>query len=221
MGFSPLIQPSPPGWLTLTGSGLGRSNRPSPFCPAHSSLSRALSPVSPNRLTVARRFRPPLAPSAATTLGQMLASASSSSPTKQIWKTLPLRGDPVLDLARVSPAFVAFELDTSPDLLSVFAAWCLGGWAAQVEVSPMGAPCAAMSPPVKTSLGRAWSAAWALPCHVGQVCTWASGECGSSPLPLPSLLSPLLLAIWPWIAAPSSQTWFYEAATDASLLCWI
>jgi hypothetical protein len=43
MGFSPLIQPSPPGWLTLTGSGLGQSNRPSPFCPAHSSLSLSLS----------------------------------------------------------------------------------------------------------------------------------------------------------------------------------
>jgi hypothetical protein len=53
MGFIPLIQPSPPGWLTLTGSGLGRSNRPNPFCPAHSSLfhSSSLSgePKSPCR----------------------------------------------------------------------------------------------------------------------------------------------------------------------------
>jgi hypothetical protein len=67
-------------------------------------------------------------------------------------------------------------------------------------------------PPVKSSSGRAWLAARALPRHASQVCTWASGECGSPPLPLPSLLWPLLLAIWPWIAAPSSQTWFCEAA---------
>jgi hypothetical protein len=36
-----------------------------------------------------------------------------------------------------------------------------------------GAPCAAtMPPPVKSSPGRAWSAARALPRHAGQVGTW-------------------------------------------------
>jgi hypothetical protein len=57
----------------------------------------------------------------------MIASMSSSFPTKQIWKTPPLRGDPELDPARVSPDLVASELNTSPDLFPVFAVRCLGG----------------------------------------------------------------------------------------------
>jgi hypothetical protein len=40
---------------------------------------------------------------------------------------------------------------------------------------------------VKTPLGRAWSAARALPRHAGHVCTWAPGECDPPLLPLPSL----------------------------------
>jgi hypothetical protein len=43
--------------------------------------------------------------------------------------------------------------------------------------------------------------------HMGVWWLWFS-----PPLPLPSLLWPLLLAIWPWLVAPSSQTWFCEAA---------
>jgi hypothetical protein len=65
-----------------------------------------------------------------------------------------------------------------------------------------GAPGGAV---VKASLGCAWSAAWALPRHASQVCTWASGE-------LLLLLSTLCFSYWPWsltilvkISEPSSQ----------------
>jgi hypothetical protein len=47
---------------------------------------------------------------------------------------------------------------------------------------------------VKTSLGSPWPAARALPRHAVQACAWASGECGSPPLPLPSLSG---LCYWP------------------------
>jgi hypothetical protein len=39
---------------------------------------------------------------------------------------------------------------------------------------------------VKTSLGRAWSAARALPRHANQVCSGASGKCDPSLLSSPS-----------------------------------
>jgi hypothetical protein len=65
---------------------------------------------------------------------------------------------------------------------------------------------------VKTSLGRAWSAARALPRHAGQVCTWASGE-------LLLLLSTFCFSYWPWsltilvkISEPSSQIPLCDAA---------
>jgi hypothetical protein len=65
---------------------------------------------------------------------------------------------------------------------------------------------------VKSSLGRAWSAARALPRHAGQVCTWVTGE--SLLLPLP-----LLLFHWPWsltmlvkTSEPSSQSLLCDAA---------
>jgi hypothetical protein len=47
---------------------------------------------------------------------------------------------------------------------------------------------------VKSPLGRAWSAARALPRHAGQVCTWAPGKCD---LPLVSLSSLPSHALWP------------------------
>jgi hypothetical protein len=65
---------------------------------------------------------------------------------------------------------------------------------------------------VKSSLGRAWSAARALPRYAGQVCTWASGE-------LLLLLSIFYFSYWPWsltklvkISEPSSQILLCDAA---------
>jgi hypothetical protein len=65
MGFSPLAQSSPPGWLTPTGSGLGRSNRPTP-APSLSPLSSPRCsgepqspPPSPGVLARLRRTPPP------------------------------------------------------------------------------------------------------------------------------------------------------------------
>jgi hypothetical protein len=48
LGFSPLTQSSPPGWLNPTGSGLGRSNQPSPAPLSHPSLPR-VALANPNR----------------------------------------------------------------------------------------------------------------------------------------------------------------------------
>jgi hypothetical protein len=71
---------------------------------------------------------------------------------------------------------------------------------------------------VKTSLGRAWSAAWALPRHAGQVCTWASGE-------LLLLLSTFCYSFWPWsltiqvkTSEPSSQILLCVAAAGCMLV---
>jgi hypothetical protein len=47
VGLGPPAQPSPPGWLTLTGLGLGRSNRPSPAPLPHPALPCTLAPVQP------------------------------------------------------------------------------------------------------------------------------------------------------------------------------
>jgi hypothetical protein len=71
LGFSPLAQSSPPGWLTPTGSGLGRSNWPSPTPLSHPSLPRdALA--NPNH----RFHRPTFLPASGELrhhhLGQML-----------------------------------------------------------------------------------------------------------------------------------------------------
>jgi hypothetical protein len=71
---------------------------------------------------------------------------------------------------------------------------------------------------VKTSLGRAWSAARALPRHAGQVCTWASGE-------LLLLLSTFYFSNWPWsvtilvkTSEPSSQILLCVAAAGCMLV---
>jgi hypothetical protein len=80
---------------------------------------------------------------------------------------------------------------------------------------------------VKSSLGRAWSAARALPRHAGQVCTWATGES------LLLLLSTLCSSQWTWsltmlvrISEPSSQIpplWCYlmQALLQLVVSCWI
>jgi hypothetical protein len=67
---------------------------------------------------------------------------------------------------------------------------------------------ATVSPPVKSSLGRAWLATQALPRHASQVSTWAIGECDClsshplpSTLPLPQPLATsamfVVLCLWP------------------------
>jgi hypothetical protein len=56
------------------------------------------------------------------------------------------------------------------------ATWWLWWLSGTGEASPVGAPCAATPPPVKSSSGRAWLAARALPRHAVQVCTSAPGE---------------------------------------------
>jgi hypothetical protein len=101
VGLGPLAQLSPPGWLSKTGSGLGRSNRPSQAPLPHPSLLPALRLLRRlNHLAVARQFRLPPADSAATTLGELLPAAPSSSSIEQIRWPLPLRGDLWLDLTR-------------------------------------------------------------------------------------------------------------------------
>jgi hypothetical protein len=84
---------------------------------------------------------------------------------------------------------VATELDTSPASPLTPAVLLRGDLSVCVCVHASGsAECGAPGgAAVKTSLGRAWSAARALPRHAGQVCYGASGECD---LPLLSLPSP-------------------------------
>jgi hypothetical protein len=111
------------------------------------------------------------------------APLSSVSSTKWIWRTPPLRGDPLPSLARDLPAPTTSGHEATVVSLAVLV-MCFygvgGGRAAQVEASLLGAPCAAMPPPVKSSLGRAWSAVRELPRHAGQVCTWALVSASSS-----------------------------------------
>jgi hypothetical protein len=71
---------------------------------------------------------------------------------------------------------------------------------------------------VKTTLGRAWSAARALPHHASQVCTWATGE-------LLVLLYTFYFSHWPWAltvlvktSEPSSQILLYFAAAGCMLV---
>jgi hypothetical protein len=62
---------------------------------------------------------------------------------------------------------------------------------------------------VKSSLGSTWLAVRALPRHVGQVCTWATGESLLHPLPL-------LLFHWPWSLTMLVKT---SEPSSQSLLC--
>jgi hypothetical protein len=120
--------------------------------------------------------------------------------------------------SRVSPAPIASKLDTTPELLLVLVVHLRGGrggWAAQVEASSVGAPCAATPPPVKTSSGCAWLAVRALPRHASQVCTWAIGECLSPPPP--ALFFSGLSPRPSWPTAPSSLCWCYSYCL---LLAW-
>jgi hypothetical protein len=79
---------------------------------------------------------------------------------------------------------IATDLDTSPASSLTPAVLLRGDLCVCVHAggsADCGAPGGAA---VKSSLGRAWSAARALPCHAGQVCTWATGEPLLLPLPL-------------------------------------
>jgi hypothetical protein len=100
----------PPGLAKPTGSGLGRSNRPSPapFAPS-------LSLVVPLAIWFAAAIAWPLRPSpvaiAVATLGKSLATAPSTSSTKWFRRPLPTWGDrigpPPQDLSPLStPAAV-------------------------------------------------------------------------------------------------------------------
>jgi hypothetical protein len=175
--LGPIAKPSPPPMLTRkTRVWVGQTN------------------------VAACRSRPPPATSAADTWANDAPHCPLPPPpsgfgnprlSDEIWGRSPLG---------FSPAPVASEL--TPRRISSLCLLCV---CAVVKVCmhhrwkhpQSGAPGAATPPPVKTFLGRAWSAVRALPRHAGQVCTWASGKCGSSPLPLSSLLRPLILAIWP------------------------
>jgi hypothetical protein len=119
LGFSPLAQSSPPGWLNPTGSGLGRSNRPSPAPLSHPSLPR-VALANPNRRRHRPTFLPASANSATTTWGKCCASASSTPSSNWIRRPLPLQGDPWLVPARVVPAPVASEPN-----VSLVLSWCL------------------------------------------------------------------------------------------------
>jgi hypothetical protein len=73
---------------------------------------------------------------------------------------------------------------TPPDLITRVAVRLRGDLCVCVHAggsANCGAPGGAA---VKSSLGRAWSAARALPRHAGQVCTWATGEPLLLPIPL-------------------------------------
>jgi hypothetical protein len=123
---------------------------------------------------VACRLRPPLTTSVADTWGKRCTSTPFTPLLQLDLAVASSPRDPLPSLARVPPALVAFELAASPvTLMMLVMHYCggCGGWTAQVEASPMGAPYAAMPPPVQSPSGRAWSAAWALPRHVGQGCT--------------------------------------------------
>jgi hypothetical protein len=90
-------------------------------------------------------------------LGKMVASLPSSSSTKWIQKTSPLRWDPWLNPARVLPAPVASELDTLPDLFLVLAVRVCGGrgvCASPVEAPRCGAPGATWWKPSQVAPGR-------------------------------------------------------------------
>jgi hypothetical protein len=178
MGFSPLIQPSPPGWLTLTGSGLGRSNRPSPFCPAHSSLELSLSLrraqiASPSPGDSGHLQRPPLPP-----------PWDKCSPLRPL--PPPPNGFGRLHLSEEIQSWIPLgfrqpllPLSSTPRWISSWC-WLCGVWVA--EQHRWKRPWRLL--PV-LQCRRRWrlpSAARALPRHAGQVCTWASGEWDFSPL---------------------------------------
>jgi hypothetical protein len=189
MGLGPLAQPSPPGWLTLTGSGMGRSNWPSPHCSL--SLSSPLSPEllsgeNPNRPAVAWWSRPTPASSATATLGELLSFAPSSIPTKWFRRPPPLRGDPWLDPAREFASQT--PLNSTPRRLLPGAcgasprwSWCVCArrWKRRGAVLLV---CL-----VKSSPSSLWPAARALPRHAVQTSAWAYGERILPPL-YPSIL---------------------------------
>jgi hypothetical protein len=113
---------------------------------------------------------------------------------------------------------VATDLDTSPAPPLMSTVLLRGDLSVCVHAggsAECGAPGGAA---VKTSLGRAWSAARALPRHAGQVCTWATGE-------LLLLFSTLCFSPWPWsptmlvkTSEPSSQILLCVAAAGCILV---
>jgi hypothetical protein len=158
-----LVQPSPPGWVQPNRPGPGSvkptQSRPLTRTPLSLPSSSSATAVA---TAIARRFWPTQATSAAATWGKQCASLSTASSTKWIWGTPPLQGDPLPSLAWDPSAPTTSDHDATVVTLAVLVlCFCgvFGDRAAQVEASPMGAPCAVTPPPVKTTLGRVWSAA--------------------------------------------------------------
>jgi hypothetical protein len=194
LGFSPLAQSSPPGWLNPTSSGLGRSNRPSLAPLFHPSLPQ-VALANPN----SRRRRPAFLPASGELchrhLGQTLrlsvlypllqldSSAASSQRRSVAGSRLGSAGSGCL------------RAQCLPSPLLVLVVRHRGGrgaCACRWKHPRSGAPGAAA---VKTSPGSPWPAAQALPCHAVQACAWASGEC----VPFLLFLSPLFSGhgYWP------------------------
>jgi hypothetical protein len=182
MGLGPLAWPSPLSWGATPPAKLwvGQTDPDRPHF--LSPLSPMSSPANPNRH---RCPLPILAISSALRcrhLGQNSRPLSSSSSTKWIRKSSPLRGDLESNFARVPSALIVSNLDASPNSFPVLVVLLRGGrgvcarqWKCRDAVL----------------LGSPWSAARALPRHAVQARAWAFGEC--NPL-LSSLLRPWSLA---------------------------
>jgi hypothetical protein len=109
-------------------------------------------------------------------LGETLAPASSLISTKPLRRPPPFRGDPWWNPAQDFCITAATDLDIPPASSPTPVMLLRGDLRECVHTDgsiDCGAPGGAA---VKSSPGRAWSAARALPRHAGQVCTWTTGE---------------------------------------------
>jgi hypothetical protein len=178
-----LAQPAHLARLSRTGSGLGRSTDPAQPLPLFSLTPRALWWHWITAAAAAWPLRPTPVDSAIATLGETLPSSYSLASTKQIHQPLPLRGDLRWDPARENdpltpPCLVHHRPSPDASRASLWWSWCgcaadsVGGRAGASQSSPgRVAPRVAAAALVKSSPGRAWLAARALPRHAGQVGT--------------------------------------------------